>query len=481
MTMRLPFAVAALILIPAGIAPTVAADFAMPPTSLPRYKFTVGEELQYSEEFLSVPLPGDAPNKPQYKHEGHWHVWVLGKNADGSYRLLIRHHIRLLRLEPKEKPFERFANQILAYCDLFPDGRFVPNVTLGDNMNFAWKIDPQAIWIPLPPDSNALKSGWTTKAPIGKRRFHCSIDGKASAPGLVQTIDYREEGPLDDVEKQTITRRFEFNVATGRQQGYQEEYRFEEFRKPRHFRRVVKLESAAQKPLPWIQTLQRESEKFFAIKADFDKRLKASSECRTVKEYRAQFARVRELVVAEKKSGTTEPIQEQYALLLKSCDTEEKWGLDNVAAAEKTYASPPIDWELKDLEGKTHRSKDYRGKVVILDYWYRSCSWCVLALPQVKQLSEKYHGQEVAVLGMNTDPEEGDAKFVIQKLNLKYPNLRTTFDTRIYKEATSGFPTLLILDRSGRVRDIHRGYSDDLAKRVSETVDQLLKERPQGN
>ncbi len=41
------------------------------------------------------------------------------------------------------------------------------------------------------------------------------------------------------------------------------------------------------------------------------------------------------------------------------------------------------EWELKDLEGRPHALKDYRGKIVVLDFWYRNCIWCVRAMPQV--------------------------------------------------------------------------------------------------
>ena len=56
-----------------------------------------------------------------------------------------------------------------------------------------------------------------------------------------------------------------------------------------------------------------------------------------------------------------------------------------------------------------------------MDFWYRGCGWCMYAMPQVKQLAEDYKDKPVVVLGMNTDRNEEDARFVVKELGLDVP------------------------------------------------------------
>jgi hypothetical protein len=111
------------------------------PAGLPRYKFTVGEELVYREDEHLMPQPGGNFNKPRPFREGDWHVWVVNENADGSRRLIIRDDLRLLETH-SDTPVERFTNRVFAYCDVFPDGRVLPNDTLGSWGSFPHLIDP---------------------------------------------------------------------------------------------------------------------------------------------------------------------------------------------------------------------------------------------------------------------------------------------------------------------------------------------------
>lgn len=85
---------------------------------------------------------------------------------------------------------------------------------------------------------------------------------------------------------------------------------------------------------------------------------------------------------------------------------------------------PAADWEAKDIDGKVHRMADYRGRVVVMDFWYRGCGWCMTAMPQVTRLSEVFRDQPVSVLGMSIDEDEKDARAVIEAMSLRYPTIR---------------------------------------------------------
>ena len=121
---------------------------------------------------------------------------------------------------------------------------------------------------------------------------------------------------------------------------------------------------------------------------------------------------------------TVAVLREQIDEQLKSHSRMASYYAEEAKNRSAVLGQPAADWETKDLDGKTHSLKGYRGKVVILDFWYRGCGWCIRAMPQVKELAEEFKGQPVAVLGMNTDRDEKDAKFVVDEMSLNYPVLK---------------------------------------------------------
>ena len=146
------------------------------------------------------------------------------------------------------------------------------------------------------------------------------------------------------------------------------------------------------------------------------------------------------------------------------------------AARERAeiLGKPSPEWETTDFDGKKHSIRGYLGNVVILDFWYRGCGWCIRAMPQIRQLAEEFKERPVAILGMNTDQEEKDARFVIEAMELNYPNLKAQGLPEKYK--VKGFPTLIVIDPQGVVRDVHVGYSPKLRDKVRETIEELLPE-----
>ncbi len=158
-------------------------------------------------------------------------------------------------------------------------------------------------------------------------------------------------------------------------------------------------------------------------------------------------------------------------------DSYRSYLIESAQKKAKILGQPAADWETTDLDGNPHRLSDYAGKVVVLDFWYRGCGWCIRAMPQINQVAEENAGAPVAVLGMNTDSDLEDAKFVAEAMKLKYPSMR--IDRELPAEyGVSGFPTCVILDQAGVVRDMHVGYSATLREELNATITRLLKDPP---
>jgi thiol-disulfide isomerase/thioredoxin len=198
---------------------------------------------------------------------------------------------------------------------------------------------------------------------------------------------------------------------------------------------------------------------------------------------RANEARIFKYAEYTLKPGDSWRSADDPALLAKA----EEWlkhGQERMRFTESAYLSeaeaeereainkPAAQWETTDLEGKKHSLSDYRGKVVVLDFWYSGCVPCIKAMPEIEEIAEQFRGKPVVVLGMNTDMDEKDARSVVDKLKLNYPTLKA--QGLIEKYNVQGFPTLVIVDQKGVIRGWHLGYPTNLQDEVSKTINGLL-------
>ena len=99
-------------------------------------------------------------------------------------------------------------------------------------------------------------------------------------------------------------------------------------------------------------------------------------------------------------------------------------------------------------------------------------------MPQMNQLAQDFKEQPVAILGMNLGQDEADARFVIDAFKLTYPTLqdrvRNDGDGIHNQYSIQGFPSLVLIDQQGVVRDFYIGYSPTLRDDLSARIRDLL-------
>jgi thiol-disulfide isomerase/thioredoxin len=122
---------------------------------------------------------------------------------------------------------------------------------------------------------------------------------------------------------------------------------------------------------------------------------------------------------------------------------------------EPDSAAPPFT--LKATDGKLHRLEDYRGKVVLVNFWASWCPPCLAEMPSMQRLADRLGAEAFEVLAINV----GESPFRVSKF-MKLIGVRLTalLDDKgeIFK-AWGGtiYPTSFILDREGRVRYVAYG------------------------
>jgi thiol-disulfide isomerase/thioredoxin len=182
-------------------------------------------------------------------------------------------------------------------------------------------------------------------------------------------------------------------------------------------------------------------------------------------------------VLADAAKRVTEPeVVKQFEEKTKEGEQYRQYMLDDAKRLAGILNKPAAEWAATDLDGKPFSMQALKGKVVVMDFWYRGCGWCMYAMPQVKQLAADYKDKGVVVLGMNTDRKLDDARFVVKTLGLDYPQIKA--EGIPDKFGVHGFPSLIVIDQSGVVRAFHSGYSKDLRETIGKKIDALLAKSP---
>ena len=132
------------------------------------------------------------------------------------------------------------------------------------------------------------------------------------------------------------------------------------------------------------------------------------------------------------------------------------------------------DFELKDADGKTVKLSDYRGKVVLLNFWATWCPPCKIEIPWFIEFERTYRDKGFAVLGVSFD--EDGWEVVKPYMGANKLNYRVLLgDEKVDKlyggsEGVSSLPTSYMIGRDGKIASVHIGlvpkkeYDDDIQK-----------------
>jgi peroxiredoxin len=145
-------------------------------------------------------------------------------------------------------------------------------------------------------------------------------------------------------------------------------------------------------------------------------------------------------------------------------------------ASSGMEGQPAPDFSLKTSTGENLRLSEYRGDVVMINFWATWCGPCRQEMPLLDELYSRYQRVGFNLLGVNIDDDSRRAMQMIEELGVNFPVL---FDAR--KEVSKlyeveAMPVTVIVDRSGNVRYIHHGYKPGYEDKYLDQVRSLLRE-----
>jgi peroxiredoxin len=148
------------------------------------------------------------------------------------------------------------------------------------------------------------------------------------------------------------------------------------------------------------------------------------------------------------------------AIVILGCAAFTGCSNSNVRAAVKPEKERKLapDFSLKDSSGKTVKLSEYRGKVVLLNFWATWCGPCKIEIPWFIDFQQQYKDRDLVVLGISMD-EDGwtSVKPYVEQKKINYRVAIGTEELSTLYGGVDALPTTFMIDRAGRIASTHLG------------------------
>lgn len=146
----------------------------------------------------------------------------------------------------------------------------------------------------------------------------------------------------------------------------------------------------------------------------------------------------------------------------------------NSNAQTKNKIKSLPDLELKLHNGQTVKLTELKGKVVLLDFWYRGCYPCLKAVPHLIELQKEFK-DDLVIIGINDYDIQED---IVDYFNYKNANYISTFKTKslLYKFFNvEVFPTTMLFDKEGKLIKTDMGLSESGMRSLRRNIKKALE------
>jgi thiol-disulfide isomerase/thioredoxin len=133
-----------------------------------------------------------------------------------------------------------------------------------------------------------------------------------------------------------------------------------------------------------------------------------------------------------------------------------KLAANKIAAANLGPGSDPVPFAAVDLDGKSVSPSDYKGKVLLIDFWATWCGPCIAELPHLLEAYEAYHEQGFDILGISLD-REGDREKLVKFTEERKMPWRQVYDGKFWQAEVAvmhdvqGIPYTILIGKDGKV------------------------------
>jgi thiol-disulfide isomerase/thioredoxin len=325
-----------------------------------------------------------------------------------------------------------------------------------------------------------LRDGWVDRDGPTAALTRYSLDG--------QEILAQQDSPLHHVSDGHSTLRYHLRPADSLPERVQGIGYFKFYKETDDH--ILALKRIEQHPATWAEQFDADAQRYLAALDAYHREI-AANEVPLAVAARAEGAAekildVQRASLAAALKTIKEPLfRDELEKAIKQFDEYQPMRLATARKLAKIARLPSPEWKTTDLDGGPQSVEQYRGQVVVLDFWFRGCSWCIRLMPQIEEAAAHFRKQQAPVVFLNvsTDKQEEDMRAVRDKLNLDSPILRGETIAKVY--GVQGCPTLIVLDRQGVVQGIFHGFRRSRRDDLIKCVEAILAEKdiapPAGN
>ncbi|HZL36863.1 MAG TPA: TlpA disulfide reductase family protein [Tepidisphaeraceae bacterium] len=127
------------------------------------------------------------------------------------------------------------------------------------------------------------------------------------------------------------------------------------------------------------------------------------------------------------------------------------------------------------IEGKL--PDKLKGQVIVLDFWASWCGPCKRSFPAMQELYDQFAKQGVVIIAVSVDVRRADMQRFLKSMHVSFATIRDADQKMVAAADVSAMPTSFVIDRAGRIRFVHAGFSgDQTVKQYREQIKLLLKE-----
>lgn len=148
-----------------------------------------------------------------------------------------------------------------------------------------------------------------------------------------------------------------------------------------------------------------------------------------------------------------------------------------VVSAAPRVGQPAPNFKVITTSGQPVSLENYRNHVLIIDFFATWCQPCRQSVPHLVEMNRKYGKQGFQVLGLSAD-ENGERfiKAFADELHINYP-LALAGDAATVDFGIRSVPVMFVIDKKGKLVEVYRGFSDEIARSVEVLVKRLLAEK----
>jgi peroxiredoxin len=138
--------------------------------------------------------------------------------------------------------------------------------------------------------------------------------------------------------------------------------------------------------------------------------------------------------------------------------------------------SPAPTFTLGSSSGSEVSLAQYKGQVVMINFWASWCGPCRQEMPLLESIYKKYSRMGFTLLGVNVEPDSQAASEWLKQTPVSFPILYDK-DSKVSKlYDVAGMPSTVLIDRSGKLRMLHRGYKPGDENEYLDSIRTLIRE-----